>query len=159
MFLASLLGSCRVVHLYIQTLGHTCGLTLPISDSIIYLYGKVKFHITADTHNTKSTINFAVAWQSRQVRTLRSILKKMLIFHAGNPLLFYNSSVFMQPRKVFCAAPLWSHGVWLTQTYVAAEHVQDALTALPFVPTAVTHAPLGHLCAAVAHVVGSHDGP
>lgn len=48
--------------------------------------------------------------------------------------------------------------VLLTQTYVVAEHMQDTLTALPFVPTAVTCAPLGHFCAAVAHVVGSHDG-
>lgn len=45
----------------------------------------------------------------------------------------------------------------LTQTDVVAEHVQDALTALPFVPAAVTRAPLGHFCAAVAHIVGSHD--
>lgn len=35
--------------------------------------------------------------------------------------------------------------------------MQDALAALPFVPTAVTRAPLGHFCAAVAHIVGSHD--
>lgn len=36
--------------------------------------------------------------------------------------------------------------------------MQDALTALPLVAAAVTRAPLGHLCAAVAHIVGSHDG-
>lgn len=36
--------------------------------------------------------------------------------------------------------------------------MQDALTTLPFIPTPVTRAPLGHFCAAVAHVVGSHDG-
>lgn len=36
--------------------------------------------------------------------------------------------------------------------------MQDTLTALPFVPTAITCAPLGHFCAAVAHIVGSHDG-
>lgn len=50
------------------------------------------------------------------------------------------------------------YGVLLTQTYVVAEHMQDTLTALPFVATAVTCTPLGHFCAAVAHVVGSHDG-
>lgn len=48
--------------------------------------------------------------------------------------------------------------IQLTQTQVAAEHMQDPLTALPFVATAVTRAPLGHFCAAVAHVVGGHDG-
>lgn len=48
--------------------------------------------------------------------------------------------------------------VLLTQTYVVAEHVEDALTALPFVAAALARAPLGHLCAAVAHIVGSHDG-
>lgn len=36
--------------------------------------------------------------------------------------------------------------------------MQDALTSLPFVPAAVTCAPLGHFHAAVAHIVGSHDG-
>lgn len=46
----------------------------------------------------------------------------------------------------------------LTQTYVVAEHVEDALAALPRVPTALTRAPLRHLHAAVAHIVGSHDG-
>lgn len=48
--------------------------------------------------------------------------------------------------------------IQLTQTQVAAEHMQDPLTALPFIATAVTRAPLGHFCAAVAHVVGGHDG-
>lgn len=48
--------------------------------------------------------------------------------------------------------------VVLTQTGVAAEHVQDSLAALHLVAAAVTRAPLGHLGAAVAHVVGSHDG-
>lgn len=51
-----------------------------------------------------------------------------------------------------------TYGVLLTQTYVVAEHVEDALTALPFVAAALARAPLGHLCAAVAHIVGSHDG-
>lgn len=51
-----------------------------------------------------------------------------------------------------------AHDVLLTQADVAAEHMQDALAALPFVPTAVTRAPLGHFRAAVAHIVGSHDG-
>lgn len=45
----------------------------------------------------------------------------------------------------------------LTQADVVSEHVEDALTAVPFVPTAVARAPLGHLGAAVAHIVGSHD--
>jgi len=48
--------------------------------------------------------------------------------------------------------------MWLTQTGVAAEQVQDALAALPLVPAALTCAPLRHLGAAVAHVVGGHDG-
>lgn len=52
--------------------------------------------------------------------------------------------------------PSRRHASWLTQTCVAAEHVQDALTALPFVPAAVTRAPQGHFSAAVAHVVGGH---
>lgn len=51
-----------------------------------------------------------------------------------------------------------SRVVLLTQTQIAAEHVQDALTALPIVPAAFTRAPLGHLGAAVTHVVRSHDG-
>lgn len=44
----------------------------------------------------------------------------------------------------------------LTQTRVAAEHVQDALTGLPLVPAAVARAPQGHFGAAVPHVVGGH---
>lgn len=51
-----------------------------------------------------------------------------------------------------------SRVVLLTQTQIAAEHVQDALTALPVVPAAFTRAPLGHLGAAVTHIVRSHDG-
>lgn len=52
-----------------------------------------------------------------------------------------------------------NHGdILLTQARVAAEQVQDALAGLPFVAAAVTRAPLRHVCAAVAHVVGSHDG-
>ena len=36
--------------------------------------------------------------------------------------------------------------------------MQDALAALPLVPAALTRAPLRHVRAAVAHVVGGHDG-
>lgn len=59
-----------------------------------------------------------------------------------------------------CALQLRSK-IWhipLTQAHVVAEHVEDALAALPFVAAAVARAPLGDLGAAVAHVVRSHDG-
>lgn len=46
----------------------------------------------------------------------------------------------------------------LTQALVVAEHIEDALATLPFVAAAVARAPLGNLSAAVAHIVGSHDG-
>lgn len=59
-----------------------------------------------------------------------------------------------------CALQLRSK-IWdipLTQAHVVAEHVEDALAALPFVAATVARAPLGDLGAAVAHVVRSHDG-
>lgn len=46
----------------------------------------------------------------------------------------------------------------LTEALVVAEHVEDALATLPLIAAAVARAPLGHLGAAVADVVWSHDG-
>ena len=46
----------------------------------------------------------------------------------------------------------------LTEAGVAAEHVEDLLAVLPLIAAGLTSAPLGHLCAAITHVVRGHNG-
>lgn len=38
------------------------------------------------------------------------------------------------------------------------EHVHDAQTVLPLVPTSLTGAPLGHVHTEIVGIVGGHDG-